>query len=351
MRIELVLSDPHGQHSFGTARAVVANLGRGPDGRWSTLDGRRIYAQARTSSFIYHAVLRTELSRELGVQWTVVRRGIAEIAGIPKPVLRAFSRRRVEIETEMERHGASGARASEAAALATRCRKDRSIGPEQLAEEWRERAAELGFGRDRLLHVLGRARRREVAVDWEQLFDVLASPVGLTRGQSSFDRRDVVQALCERLPAGAVIDARKLEGAADRFLASQRAVALLPDGETFRRADGRLMPLAREQLRYSTPELLAREQQLIDGATVRPDRPAPQAGDDAIAAAVARRPSLSGEQQEMVDHVCRSPRGSRSWPARPEPARRSRSPRPERRGSRPAIPFSVSPSRAAPPAS
>jgi conjugative relaxase-like TrwC/TraI family protein len=32
--------------------AVVANLGRGPDGRWSTLDGRRIYAQARTSSFI-----------------------------------------------------------------------------------------------------------------------------------------------------------------------------------------------------------------------------------------------------------------------------------------------------------
>jgi hypothetical protein len=69
----------------------VANLGRGPDGRWSTLDGRRLYAQARTASFVYQAVLRSELSRELGVQWTVVRRGIAEIAGVPKPVLRAFS--------------------------------------------------------------------------------------------------------------------------------------------------------------------------------------------------------------------------------------------------------------------
>jgi conjugative relaxase-like TrwC/TraI family protein len=288
--------------------AVVANLGRGPDGRWSALDGRRLYAQARTTSFIYHAVLRAVLSRELGVQWTVVRRGIAEVAGIPKPVLRAFSRRRVEIEAELARRGTSGPAASEAAALATRCRKDRSIRPEQLAEEWRERAAELGFGPDRLSTVLGRARGRDVTVEWEQLFDVLGSPAGLTRGQSTFDRRDVVQALCARLPAGAVTDARLLEAAADRFLASPRAVALLPDGETFRRADGRLMPLAREQLRYCTPELLAREQQLIDRATARPERPAPRAGDDAIAAAVGRRPSLSGEQQQMVEHVCRSPK-------------------------------------------
>jgi len=288
--------------------AVVANLGRGPDGRWSTLDGRRIYAQARTASFVYHAVLRAELSRELGVRWTVVRRGIAEIAGIPKPVLRAFSRRRVEIEAEMERRGTSGARASEAAALATRCRKDRAIGPEQLAEEWRERAAELGFSPDRLSSVLGRARGRDVTVDWEQLFDVLGSPAGLTQSQSSFDRRDVVQALCERLPVGAVTEARLLEEAADRFHASTRAVALLPDGETFRRADGRLMPLAREQLRYSTPELLAREQQLIDRATARPEPPTPQAGAGAIAAAVTRRPSLSREQQQMVDHVCRAPK-------------------------------------------
>ena len=59
--------------------AVVANLGRGPDGRWSTLDGRRLYAQARTASFVYQAVLRSELSRELGVQWTVVRRGASSV--------------------------------------------------------------------------------------------------------------------------------------------------------------------------------------------------------------------------------------------------------------------------------
>ena len=30
---------------------------------------------------------------ELGVEWTVVRRGIAEVAGVPKPVLRADRQR------------------------------------------------------------------------------------------------------------------------------------------------------------------------------------------------------------------------------------------------------------------
>jgi len=75
---------------------------------------------------------------------------------------------------------------------------------EQLQGEWRDRAGALGFGREQLAAVLGRARWREPAADWEQLFDVLASPAGLTRSQSTFDRRDVIQALCERLSAGGV---------------------------------------------------------------------------------------------------------------------------------------------------
>jgi conjugative relaxase-like TrwC/TraI family protein len=266
---------------------VIANLGRGPDGRWSALDGRRLYAQARTASFVYQAVLRTELTVTLGVEWTAVRRGIADLVGVP--VLRAFSRRRAEIEAELKRRGTSGAAAAEAAALNTRGRKDRTTRPHELAAEWRERAAELGFGRDQVRSVLGRARRRERDPEWERIFTVLASPTGLTRTKSTFDRRDVIQALCERLPAGALTDAREIEVAADRFLASGRAVALLPDDETYRRSDGRLMPLAREQLRYSTPELLAREQQLLDHATRPAAGPTPQASAQDVQAAVRRQ--------------------------------------------------------------
>jgi conjugative relaxase-like TrwC/TraI family protein len=89
---------------------LVANLGQGPDGRWSALDGRRLYAQARAASFLYQAVLRSELSRQLGVEWLTVRDGIAEIAGVPKRVLRAFSRRRTEIEAALAEQGTSSAR-------------------------------------------------------------------------------------------------------------------------------------------------------------------------------------------------------------------------------------------------
>src|SRR3954452_10526210 len=84
---------------------LVANLGRGVDGRWSALDGRRLYAHARAASFLYQAVLRGELTRMLGLEWLPVRNGIAELAGVPKRVRVEFSRRRAEIEAALEEHG------------------------------------------------------------------------------------------------------------------------------------------------------------------------------------------------------------------------------------------------------
>src|SRR5439155_15874147 len=73
---------------------LVANMTRGPDRRWTALDARHLYAHAKTAGYLYQAELRAELVRRLGVQWTPVRNGTAEIAGIPTPVLRSFSRRR-----------------------------------------------------------------------------------------------------------------------------------------------------------------------------------------------------------------------------------------------------------------
>ena len=103
---------------------LVANLTLGADGQWSTLDGRRIYAHAKTAGYLYEARLRSLLTRELGVEWTPVRNGIADIAGVPPTVLRAFSRRRADIEAELERRGATSAAAAQVAALQTRRGKD-----------------------------------------------------------------------------------------------------------------------------------------------------------------------------------------------------------------------------------
>lgn len=291
---------------------LVANLGRGLDGRWSALDGRRLYAHARTASFIYQAVLRSELTRTIGVEWTPVRKGIAEVVGIPRPVLRAFSRRRAEIEAALAEHGTSGARAAEAAALATRAAKDSRVTPETLLAEWRTRAAGLGFERDTIRLITGRACSVELEdCDWEQAWTAVAASTGLTRRSSTFSRADVIRALCEALPLTARIDARALELAADRFLGSSRAVPLVPDadtretGEPFRRRDGRLMPAGADARRYSTPAHLALEQRLVDRAVASRASGAAIVGGPAVQRALTARPTLSEEQRRVIESLCR----------------------------------------------
>ncbi len=136
---------------------------------------------------------------------------------------------------------------------------------------------------------------------------MLAAPTGLTRRVSTFSRREVFQALCERLPAGAQVDARAIEAATDRFLASPHAVALLPaqaEGEAYRRRDGRLLPIERDALVYSTPELLALEQRLIRRVSTSRNTGAGVTGESAVRDAVVSRPSLSAEQRLMVERLC-----------------------------------------------
>jgi conjugative relaxase-like TrwC/TraI family protein len=285
---------------------LVANLGRGPDGRWSALDGRRLYAHARAASFVYQAVLRAELTRTLGLEWLPVRNGIADLVGVPKPVLRAFSRRRAEIQAALAERGTSGPRASEAAALATRQAKHSELTIDELVADWRARALELGLDHPSVERLLGRANAPALDdAEWQRTFAELAAPTGLTRRASTFSRRDVFQALCERIPAGTLIDARAIEAATDRFLASPHAVALLPaQGEAYRRRDGRLLPIERDAFVYSTPELLALEQRLIRQVGSSRSIGAGVAGDPAVRAAVASRPTLSAEQQRMVEQLC-----------------------------------------------
>src|SRR6185436_921066 len=91
---------------------LIANLVKGVDGRWSALDGRAIFQHAKTAGFLYEARLRARLTERLGVDWGPVKNGIADIDGIPKEVLREFSRRRAEIEAELLRRGESSAAAA-----------------------------------------------------------------------------------------------------------------------------------------------------------------------------------------------------------------------------------------------
>ncbi|MBW3604776.1 MAG: relaxase domain-containing protein, partial [Actinobacteria bacterium] len=99
---------------------VVSNLGKAVnDGRWRTLDARPLYQHAKTAGYLYQAHLRHELTRRLGVGWGPVVNGCADLAGIPTPVVRMFSRRRREIEQQLAERGAASAKAAQTATLTT----------------------------------------------------------------------------------------------------------------------------------------------------------------------------------------------------------------------------------------
>jgi conjugative relaxase-like TrwC/TraI family protein len=92
---------------------------------------------------------------------------MAEIEGMPEKALRAFSRRRVEIEESMARHGSAGPEAARVAALDTRRAKDRNVRPEQLVPEWRDRAAGQGLHEWRIDRICRYGRRVEQP-DWDE---------------------------------------------------------------------------------------------------------------------------------------------------------------------------------------
>ncbi|HEY2330993.1 MAG TPA: relaxase domain-containing protein [Acidimicrobiales bacterium] len=56
-----------------------------------------LLAHSGSAGRLYHAALRDEVSRRLGVEWQPTRRGLADLAGIDHHVLMAFSERRREI--------------------------------------------------------------------------------------------------------------------------------------------------------------------------------------------------------------------------------------------------------------
>jgi len=293
---------------------LVANMTRGPDGRWTALDARRLYVNAKTGGYLYQAQLRAELTRRLGVEWGPVHRGQADLAGIPPGVLRAFSRRRVELEQRMVERGERSSRAAQVAALDTRRAKDYSVAAESLGEEWRERARTLGLNPEQLRDLLGRTRARELDPGaMAAIEDELVGPEGLTGRRSTFTRRDVLQAWCERLPQGADVDV--VEGLADELLAGDRVVPLAADvrglthSDVVRRADGRVVPATAEERRYSTLELLALERRIIDGSSARRDEQAATVAPDRVEEVLRARPELSTEQAGMVRGLLRGGEG------------------------------------------
>jgi conjugative relaxase-like TrwC/TraI family protein len=281
---------------------VIANRVRGPDGRWTALDGRDLYRHRLAADAIYRATYQRELVRTLGVEWTLAdTHGNRELAGMPKELVRSFSKRTEQIDTELDRLVAVGRertpRLVKWAVQATRRPKQHET-PDTLYGRWRAEAAERGVDPDTIVRTVtartpSRVQDRTVSGEAvARLFDRLAGPKGLTEHASTFTRPDVLVAL-----GAGLAGARRavLEALADRFLA-ERAVSVVADRTL-------------EERRWSTPELLAVEQRLVERVTCRTDERAAVASHQAVRDALAAHPTAGADQQAMVRDLCQGGQG------------------------------------------
>ena len=329
---------------------VVPNLVQGADGRWSAPDGRHLYAWQKTAGTLYQSALRAELA-PLGLRWQVRRNGLGELADIPKNILRAFSKRRADIEAAMDERGVTSAAAGEIAALATRARKPDGTTPfDLLREGWTAQLAEIPYPDgegghrpatpgDLVLDTMARgsaalsepdqveavfrvlAGEARVSLDdWEideQLApDTRAMPITLCG--STFSRRD---AICAVARAFDVTPDRALALTAE-FLERESVHRVLPDpgagflGDTeqvrteqVRTRSGRLIPATSGDRRYTTSELLAAEERIVKSALERIGERTAQVAPALVDQVLQSHPHLDGEQADGVRALLTSGNG------------------------------------------
>ncbi len=298
--------DPH-LHTH----VLVANLTRGPDGRWSALDAQGLYRCRRIAGDVFQMALRHGLSERLGVEWRPVGKGLAEVAGIPEAVIALFSKRRADIEAHMARDGVEGFTAAGEAMLATRPTKA-DVDVALLRDRWLEEAATVGFTPNHLDRLLGtpttvdRDETRllvrlpdpttgeavDVEVDSARFAGWVAEQ--MAEADSTCTRHQITQIVARAVPAG--VSVAGLERVTNMVLASEHLVPFpLPGGQ---QAGWEQRWTSRHQLDLET-DILA----VLDAPADRPGL-----DDTAVAATLARFPTLGVDQSEAVTRLAASGR-------------------------------------------
>jgi conjugative relaxase-like TrwC/TraI family protein len=155
--------DPH-LHTH----VIVPNRQPRADGQLVSLDSKSLYHEAKAAGMIYQATLRHVLHAERGFEWSPVdgHTGMAEIAGVTKDTIKAWSLRSTRLREWARNNltivdGELTAAQLAAAQKATRPAKPESLAWEDLKEQWR--ADERGLALDRAAHFAARAARRAAA--------------------------------------------------------------------------------------------------------------------------------------------------------------------------------------------
>jgi hypothetical protein len=167
---------------------------------------------------IYQATLRRELHQSMGLEWAPVdpSTGMAELAGVDRDTITAWSRRSTQLR-EWAAHnlkvvegGSLSAAQLAAAQKATRPAKPEELAWAQLLEQWR--ADERGLQLDRAAFDAARAARRAAARTPFDRARIAAAAV--TIDKAAFTRADLVEIVGAQVPVATERTPRELVEAA-----------------------------------------------------------------------------------------------------------------------------------------
>ena len=283
---------------------VVANRVQAVhDGKWRTLDSRAIHAAVTGLSEHYNAVLSDHLTAMLGVGWEARERGVGrstawEIAGVPQALMDAFSSRTRDIEQVKDRlvaehvvkHGRQPSpkllwQFRQQATLETRPPKQHH-SLSDLTAQWRERATEL-LGEDAptwATTLLSRSagepllRADDIPLgDLEQVAEVVVARVGDRRAtwkRWNLHAEAVRQTMGLRFASATDRDhiTHQIVDAAERVSLRLTPPELASSPPTFRRPDGSSRFRPKAATVFSSEQVLAAEDRLLDASN---DRSAP----------------------------------------------------------------------------
>ena len=130
--------------------AVLMNAVRCQDGKWRSLSSERLHDMKLAGGVVYRAELAKRVQK-LGYDIEVTHAdGRFDIKGIDEKVLRFFSKRRAEIEGELNNRGWQGAKAAATIAKDSR-EKKQTCDRSELHQTWQQDCKQLGFNPARVI--------------------------------------------------------------------------------------------------------------------------------------------------------------------------------------------------------
>ena len=260
---------------------LVLNATQRSDGAWRALDNAGLYNARASADALYRAELAASI-RKLGYEVERTRSdGQFEIAGYTHEQLRAFSKRREQIEEALKERGEHGAKAAERANLMTRAAKEH-VPPEELEVVWKREAKAQGIvfpepakERAEPIHEeeLAAARRAvEHALDH------------LTERSTVVSRRDVVKHALQ-LSVGRIEEPKAVFVAID---------ALMKEG-TLMDAKSRHAKADALDLMWTTTQALSTEKSIVHALHLGADQLAPMVAEERVHEAAQAKGLTEGQ--------------------------------------------------------